>query len=118
MYVEVLAVQGRVLGAEHPDTLATKEDGNISVTTKHRLVLDPNLNDIARAIAKRERVLLPRSIGAAFDILEILDELLADSEDVEMLLRDCLEAFWQLPAHHMERRFQLVWHWQLKFHIN
>ena len=75
---------------------------------KNRVILDIKQSGV-RAVTRRGfRVLLPRTIDAVNGDLELLGLCLhANSVEigVEMLVLDFIDAFWQLPLRHDERRF-------------
>ena len=92
--------------------------------TKKRIILDIKESKIRYATKKKYRVLLPRSIDAVNDALELiarcrtpeeaqdlLTALEADGseletlEDVEFLVLDFVDAFWQAPIQKRERKY-------------
>jgi hypothetical protein len=74
---------------------------------KRRLVLDSKRSRVVQVSAMPERVLLPRITDAITDHLDLM-ALCTHFESVEFFILDFLDAFWQLPSKHSERRFFVV----------
>ena len=71
---------------------------------KKRLILDCKKSGLSRSSRKTERALLPR----VRDVVHYCVTLTADlhgTEEVELLVVDFEEAFWQLKLHPRERKF-------------
>ncbi len=70
--------------------MIVKQKGN---TVKKRLILDAKVSGVSGAASKLERVLLPRLLDVATNILH----LQAEGPDVELFILDFANAFWLLP---------------------
>jgi len=68
---------------------------------KKRLILDSKKSGVSAAASKLERVILPRLLDAALDILH----LLATGKEVEVMVLDFSDAFWLLPLAPEERKW-------------
>jgi len=74
--------------------------------TKHRVILDVKQSRVKECTAKVHRVPLPRITDVVFDILNMLAELpLDEAEDLELLVLDFVDAFWNIPLAPAERKF-------------
>ena len=70
-----------------------------SWTTKKRVILDAKQSGVGLATTRAHRSVLPRLTDATSAALELMDELSAD-EEVEQLVLDVTDAFWEVPLRH------------------
>jgi len=68
---------------------------------KKRLILDSKASGVSKVASKLERVILPRLLDAAYDLLM----LLATGKEVEIFVLDFEDAFWILPLAANERKW-------------
>ena len=68
---------------------------------KKRLILDSKASGVSSEASKLERVLLPRMLDVAMDVLA----LLATGAEVELFVLDFADAFWLLPLAPSERKW-------------
>jgi len=68
---------------------------------KKRLILDSAQSGVSKVASKLERIILPRILDAAIDVLH----LLAAGHEVEIMVLDFADAFWLLPLAPEERRW-------------
>ena len=71
---------------------------------KRRLIMDSKRSNVKEASNKEYRSILPRVHDAGNDIMTLLDSA-TESEQVQMLVLDATEAFWNIPLRACERRF-------------
>ena len=60
------------------------------------MVLNLKASSISAATSLRHRVELPRGTDAVGDVLDLMADL-ADSEEVEILVIEVENAYWQVP---------------------
>ena len=73
-------------------------------TVKRRIIMDSKRSLVTEASRKSYRAVLPRATDLVHDILDLMAT--ADSpEDLDILVLDAKDAFWQVPLHPKERRF-------------
>ena len=70
--------------------------------TKKRLILDAKASGISEIASKKERILLPRILDVAHNILNLQA---LGPEEVELFILDFADAFWLLPLAAEERRW-------------
>ena len=80
--------------------LKTKLDG----TTKRRITMDSKQSMVTAASRKQYKASLPRATDLISDILALLAAAKPE-EQVEAMVLDAEDAFWQVPLHPSERRF-------------
>ena len=84
------------------------EAGNL-LRTKRRLILDCLRSNVNASALLRQRLLLPRLQDAVNSVLDLqawgLKHDRWTSTQVELLVIDIKDAFWQVPLHQRERRF-------------
>ena len=73
-------------------------------TMKHRIIMDSRRSGVTAASKKMYRAVLPRHTDMVHDILELLSKA-QPAEDIEMLVLDAVDAFWQVPLHEAERKY-------------
>ena len=71
--------------------------------TNRRLILDLKQSKVTACTRKTHRVVLPRITDAVKDMLEIAVDAEQD-EETEWLILDFIEAFWNIPLRHAERK--------------
>ena len=73
---------------------------------KRRVILDVKQSRVKECTAKVHRVPLPRITDVVYDILHMLAELpLDESEALELLVLDFVDAFWNIPLAPAERKY-------------
>ena len=77
-----------------------KPDG----TTKRRIIMDSKRSSVTDASKKMYKAVLPRATDLIHDSLSLIASA-ATADDVEILVSDAEDAFWQVPLHSSERRF-------------
>ena len=70
---------------------------------KKRIILDLKQSGVTRCTRQTHRVVLPRASDVVHDILRMLSERQGD-EDIESLVLDFVDAFWNIPLVPDERR--------------
>ena len=71
---------------------------------KKRVVLDVKESRVTCITRRTHRVVLPRISDAIADALEMMSHL-EPGQEVEWLVLDFVDAFWNVPLRHSERRF-------------
>ena len=72
--------------------------------TKRRVILDSKASDVKSASSRQYRTVLPRIMDAVNDVMHLMDK--ADrQQQLEHLVLDASDAFWELILHPQERRF-------------
>ena len=69
---------------------------------KKRLILDAKSSGITGVASKHERILLPRILDVAHNVLNLQAE---GTDDVELFILDFADAFWLLPLAEVERKW-------------
>ena len=75
---------------------------------KKRIIMDAKQSDVTAATARYERTLLPRTLDAVHDCLDLLAQpqwAKTTDNDTELFVADFKDAFWSIPNHPRERRF-------------
>ena len=80
----------------------------MEVSTKHRLVLSLKKARISAATRLTHHSELPRATDAISDGLDLMADL-QDDEEIEALIADVEDAFWQLSNRPDERKFFVAW---------
>ena len=80
----------------------------MEVSTKHRLVLSLKKARISAATRLTHHSELPRATDAISDGLDLMADL-QDDEEIEALIADVEDAFWQLSNRPDERNFFVAW---------
>ena len=71
---------------------------------KSRLIMDGRRSNVTAAATKQYKSELPRCSDSCFDILELKDTaILQPEDDIEQVVADTTDAFWQLPLHPAEQ---------------
>ena len=90
------------------------------ISTKKRLILDAKRSRANDLAAARQRLLLPRPFHAVDNILKLMRSCRArlrrmaaqagvsTSVLVELLVADFIDAYWAVPVHPAERRYQVA----------
>ena len=76
--------------------------------TKRRLILDSKVSGVSGAASKLERILLPRLLDVAVDVLELLmanPGQPGNDVDTEFMVLDFQEAYWHMPLSAEERKW-------------
>ena len=110
----------------HPLGLVTKHKKDAAgaiVSTKKRSILDAKKSRANELAHSSHRLLLPRPHHAVDSTLQVQRALRArlrllrnarkphNKQSAEMLVADYVDAYWAIPLHHDERRFQ-VFQWR------
>ena len=73
---------------------------------KRRLILDVRQSRVKEGTRKVHRVPLPRATDVVYDIMDMLHKLpLGTDEQLDLLVLDFVDAFWNVPLMASERRF-------------
>ena len=73
---------------------------------KTRIILDVKQSRVKECTRKVHRAPLPRATDVAFDILDCLAKMdLQPGENIELMVLDFEDAFWNIPLASEERRF-------------
>jgi hypothetical protein len=78
----------------------TRADG----TAKRRVILDCSASGVSDATVQNQRVVLPRALEVARDIVHAANRR-EDGDEVELLVLDFKDAFYHVPCLHDERRW-------------
>ena len=71
-----------------------------------RVILDVKGSEVTASTRKTHSVVLPRITDAVTDALEMMSQLQPNGmEDIERLVLDFVDALWNVPLRHSERRF-------------
>ena len=73
-------------------------------TMKHRTIMDSRRSGVTAASKKMYRAVLPRHTDMVHDILDLLSKA-KPAEDIDLLVLDAVDAFWQIPLHEAERKY-------------
>ena len=74
---------------------------------KRRLILDGKVSGVSAVASKLERILLPKLLDVAVDVMDIAtaNAHAPDDEDAEFLVLDFQDAFWHMPLSLSERKW-------------
>ncbi len=74
---------------------------------KKRVIVDSKQSGVSRTASLGFRSVLPRVLDLVFDTLELMSDL-SITENIEYFVLDFVDAFWQLPLAHAERKYFVV----------
>ena len=70
---------------------------------KKRTILDAKSSGVTECSRKMYRALYPRSTDVINDVLELASQF--GASNTELFVLDFVDAFWQVPLRHCERKF-------------
>ena len=91
------------------------DDGGNVLWTKWRLILDCKKSQVTEITWPQHRIVLPRATDVIDDVIYLLSmeytysklQRLPDWE-IDLLIADIVDAFWNVPLHPTERRFYVA----------
>ena len=78
-----------------------------------RMIVNLKRSGVSAASRKTERVLLPRTLDSVWDLIELLLKKASSSsssQQIDALVIDFVDAFWQVPLVELERKFTVSEH--------